>query len=470
MENESIFTFTGNPFVDAGAYAATAWFGKEKPEEVTRKDVLDGIDGIADLYLQDKWKRTIHGAIFPNITYVNYSQKKGEKISLKDKLRYFFKELIQKDEMIGEGNDCISCGRRKAVKISNKNIYKNIVPLTGSGKLANFFSYLTGGADYCASCLLAVQFLPLALEGCGDKNLFIHSTSNDVMIARSYEITEFIKRDFLKNPGDVSGLYKRGFSNPVNALFRVAEDIIFCLEDIEPEGPVSIRMYHISNNNQSPGLAFYDLPSRIFTFLLIVKNRGEFSNWHSVSQRGYRKLTSEKTEEEKEKIFRSHNNRVYQNLIQHKSILPFFYNTSERRSYGGWNLLMIYAEEVLNMDKKRLEWIKDLADKLTEIIRIENDAKFLQKIEFSRNYYSFSTNLIKAMKKWLSMNKPEPLLKVDDYFENIFPEGDMGWKLVQDLILIRLYENLHEWLLSQSEVLEEVTEEENEIELTEVLS
>ena len=42
--------------------------------------------------------------------------------------------------------------------------------------------------------------------------------------------------------------------------------------------------------------------------------------------------------------------------------------------------------------------------------------------------------------------------------DNLFPEGAMGWKETQDLLLFRLYENLHPWLVAEGVVTEELEE------------
>ena len=61
---KNIFTYTGNPFVDAGITAMLVWFGKDEPEDIEDYDVKDMIDEITDLYIKDGWQKIMY-SIFP---------------------------------------------------------------------------------------------------------------------------------------------------------------------------------------------------------------------------------------------------------------------------------------------------------------------------------------------------------------------------------------------------------------------
>ena len=53
----------------------------------------------------------------------------------------------------------------------------------------------------------------------------------------------------------------------------------------------------------------------------------------------------------------------------------------------------------------------------------------------------------------------ELLFTFDDYVVNLFPEGNLTWRETQDLLLFRIYENLHDWMV-ENDFVEEVSEEE----------
>ena len=50
------------------------------------------------------------------------------------------------------------------------------------------------------------------------------------------------------------------------------------------------------------------------------------------------------------------------------------------------------------------------------------------------------------------------MFSIEDYTEKLFPDGALGWRETQDLILFRLYEILHGWLKERGIVIDEVEE------------
>jgi CRISPR-associated protein Cst1 len=49
------------------------------------------------------------------------------------------------------------------------------------------------------------------------------------------------------------------------------------------------------------------------------------------------------------------------------------------------------------------------------------------------------------------MNEKDVLFTFDDYVKYLFPEVKF-WRETQDLLLFRIYENLHEWLIDNDYV------------------
>jgi CRISPR-associated protein Cst1 len=43
----------------------------------------------------------------------------------------------------------------------------------------------------------------------------------------------------------------------------------------------------------------------------------------------------------------------------------------------------------------------------------------------------------------------DSLFTLEEFMEDLFPEGNLGWRETQDLLLFRIYENLHNWLVGQ---------------------
>lgn len=85
--------------------------------------------------------------------------------------------------------------------------------------------------------------------------------------------------------------------------------------------------------------------------------------------------------------------------------------------------------------------------------------KTLKELEMASNYNNFRNILRKILKNKINMGDEELLFTFDEYVISLFPEGNMTWRETQDLLLFRIYENLHDWLI-ENQYVEEVTEDE----------
>lgn len=443
---EVIFDFTGNPFVDAGIWALSEWAGKE-PGELDKNDLKGLIDEVVSLYLTPKWSKNLY-QIFPNNPITNNAVK-----DKKDRYSSFLKDLIKDITPLGHSGDCIACGRRNIVQRSAKDR----IPLTGSKKLINYFSYGSEGADYCPACTFAVQFLPLVSYFCANM-LLIHSDSDKIMQHWSEKaITNIHLQITSKN---YTGCLNEGFKNPKNALFHIIQDIILHYDERWYLEKPSIDFYHFTNFNQGPNLTLYHVPTPVFRFLAYIPQHEKFGDWLRIVRRGYQFVNWEKVKEENE--YKNNPNKVYENLLSGKSIIKFFINRKNREALGGWDLLSHYLEEVRTMDKKRIETIKKVGDELADYIKSADDIKTLKKLETANNYRDYRNLLRIIIKKRIEVGSEKPLFSFDEYVHQLFPEGNLTWRETQDLILFRIYEVLHDWIIEQGISEELVVKEDKE--------
>ena len=120
-------------------------------------------------------------------------------------------------------------------------------------------------------------------------------------------------------------------------------------------------------------------------------------------------------------------------------------------------------KEVRNMDEKRIEVIKNVGDRLSDYIKDNDKFNTLAKLEQASNYNNFRNILRKILKNKINNGDEELLFTFDEYVRDLFPDGNMTWRETQDLLLFKIYENLHNWLiengyaeeLSENELLEE---------------
>lgn len=441
-----LFSWTGNPWVDAGLSAILAWSRKQHPSEITIDDVLNIREFLQSLYLTSEWKSS-NFTIFVNYPTNNPSNKGKEEHKLKE----FFSEMIKNMVTLGAVGSCIACGGRDVV--SRKT--RQHVPMTGSGGMRNYFSHASDGADYCDACTFAVQCAPLVFYACGGRMILLHSNSEKIMRYWARRCIENVNRQAALKKYD--GCFNEGYKKPINALFHITQDLILTYDEAWQNENASIRLCYFTNYIAKPAeLDIYDLPSPVFHFLSYIRPHPKYRDWLKVIYKGYRNI-EDKTEEE----YRNYNNSVYQALLDGRSIIGYFLDIRTKMAIGDWSLLKYYLKEVLSMDDKRIETIRKIGDDIAEIIKTSsNGKKRLGQIERATNYASFRNVLLRLTRDKVVLKADTPLLTFDEYAKYLFPEGAMGWKETQDLLLFRLYENLHPWLIAEGLIVEEDEESE----------
>ena len=436
---------TGNPFIDSGIYALKTKLDKDI-SDITIDDIKMESKEISKLYTNTLWKKNMH-SIFPNSVLVNPSTT--NKPNLRELYFINLNKLIDSIEPIREEGSCMGCGRRIV-----KNVFgKDSIPLTGSKSLINYFSFANSGADYCSLCALLIQFSPLTLYRCGGKMILLHSDSQKVMEFWAKKAIHNI--DLQISSGEFSGCYNQGITRPTNAIFNIISQVIKSGRRWRDENP-SFNFYYFTNYNQKPELDIFTLPTQVFKFLTEIPP-DDWGNWNFIVKKAYRFVKWGKVENYDD--YKNNQNSVFNNLLEGKSILKSFYSSKFKKTFCTWKLVESYVKEVKNMDKKRIEVIKDVGDRLSNYIKDNDMIKTLKDLEMASNYNNFRNILRKILKNKINMGDEELLFTFDEYVLSLFPEGNMTWRETQDLLLFRIYENLHDWLI-ENQYVEEVTEDE----------
>ena len=340
---DSYFVLTGNPFVDAGIYAIESYY-EEDYRTLTPEKLKSKIEELVDLYLTEGWKKNMYSIFTGNSKYSNPSVKDKKTTAVK-----YLNDLLDEFSLPESSGTCIACGRRNALPIRKRDE----IPLTGSGKLVNFFAGASEGERYCPVCTFAVQFMPLFLYSVGGRFLLFHSVSEKIM---RYWAKEGIKNvQHQKTTGNYAGCMQEGYKNGENALFHVVEKMIREREDIFPDENPSITAYVFSNYGQNPPpMQIIHLPNSVFRFLVYIQ-RLDSSAWAKIVRKGYKVL-------KKEEDYKWRDNSVYKNLLEGRSIIGYFIE-KDRNVTGNWEIFSYYLMEVRRMDKERIE-VKELVTKL----------------------------------------------------------------------------------------------------------
>lgn len=109
-----------------------------------------------------------------------------------------------------------------------------------------------------------------------------------------------------------------------------------------------------------------------------------------------------------------------------------------------WKLTTLFLVEVMVMDAKRIDRIKDFADQLADHIRTSNDARLFRDVVFGRRAWEVRNALTKAQRDE-AREHGRLLFGLQDYLDVFEADDAVGlgdWSLTRDLISIRLVERL----------------------------
>lgn len=430
----------GNPFVDAGVSAICAWLGPgTQPEEIATEDLQILINQFAPIYCTPEWIKNLY-SIFPNSPVTYTARGSNDSVT---KLVSKWSNWCKKIAPMSKTGDCLGCGRRVTME---KLLTKTDVPLTGSGSLRNFFPLFSDGQGYCAACALAVQFVPLSLVSSGGKFLMLHSNGWRVQRKWSQICVSDIQSRAARN--EITGCFSPGYINPRNGLFYMARQLIDYEERRATEN-ITMQIFYFSNYNQGPELEIFHLPAPVFRFLRYAYQTEFRRPWQRIVRSGYRYVKWDKVESEED--YKNKINLIYEFLLQGRSILRFFINKPTRKARSNWELLSLYLKEVRNMDESRLNAIKQVGDSIAESIRKSERDRRLRQLESAASYGQCRNVLRFVIRDRIQQGEEKPLFSLDDYIEHLFPasaDQTTFWRETRDLLVFRIYETLHDWLVA----------------------
>jgi CRISPR-associated protein Cst1 len=142
------------------------------------------------------------------------------------------------------------------------------------------------------------------------------------------------------------------------------------------------------------------------------------------------------------------------------------YSLHDEAHLVSWSITDCFLRRILNMEKERVEQIRQLGDALADYMSGQNDRRFFRDFLTAQRYDYFRTTLIKANTSHVRRGN-SPFLTLDPYIA-VFEEGDgvaqTDWRLARDLVLIRMVEQLYQkgWFQSNLDVLPDTSGETEE--------
>ncbi|KUK00291.1 MAG: CRISPR-associated protein Cst1 [Thermococcales archaeon 44_46] len=444
-----LFTWTGHPFTDAGLVALLLLNDKEKPEELTAEDIKRAVKFASELYARKEWSSGyIHAMMMPNsgILMANPSMaKKRTPEAVENSLLSLLNEPEDENAPI-----CEVCGRRHA---REKPVYRSDFPLVGTGGIPNYFPSGKDGANICSHCVFLTQLMPLVAYRLS-RILIIHAYPYEFMVELHRDaFDDVVKTQLASNA--------KNFRRPENFFFHLISDLMRKIEHSELWKNTSVTLYYFVNNNQGQELDVIHIPNQILRFVAYA-SLVDSSGWKRIVSMGWRKRPSD---EEFAEYERRYSNEVYSRLINGQSILRYFIDKTSREVNSKWELLQFYCSEVLGLDEKALEFVKDVGDRVVETLEKLPDNKLkrrVRELENATKLYQFEAFFVGLEKLRQELNIEKPLMTFDEFARILTSYGEdfnVSWKSVKNLLLFRIYEKLHGRLIREEEIGEEETEE-----------
>ena len=436
---------TGDSFADVGGLVIEYLQEKEP-----NKSIMDLIEKVTNIYVNN-WGNNLH-SFFLNST-ITHNSNKGQKGI--DNTLNFYRGLL--DGKNASDGYCRITGQKGKVFTAGRDNHI----MSGSGTLINFHHNFECGIMLSKEALIRMLFVPLGVEQLGDKVA--------VVLSNNQEVTRYlVRKNVDDNVRDIASrisksILKSDFSNPTNALFDYANQ---CVEKVrsatidEESGRsntngVTLNLYHFTNFGAKPTIDLYTLPATVFLFYAECLRDTHKRDWQNFVFRYYSSSKFKNAEyDEKTKSwrntkeivdfqdFRVWRNRVFDYLLNDKSLIPLFLQHSKCHTFN-FKIVELYQIKIRNMDKRALDKIKELADFIVNNRSEDDIKKAMTRLIKAKTNSELRNFLIRLLGQNYKEGNPDPLFSLDEYVEYLFPDGSY-WKEVQDLLLIAIYQKLHE--------------------------
>lgn len=432
---------TGEPFIDSGGYVL-----KTLSEYYPEYDVLDLIMLATKIYV-DNWDAKIN-PFFLNSKITQPAFKTEKK---KEETKAYFLGLLKETLPYTIGYCRVTGKKTKLFPAGRDNSV-----LSGSGTFVNFHNSFEPGIMLSKEALIRYHFLPLGCELLQGRICVINSSNRLTSELYAKECCDRI----LYNIGqDMSrGILKNDSHSPGTAIFRFLDKILmnYANNDIKSE---HITLYHFTNFGASPEVKIYTLPFQSFNFYKETCKAQYKANWnifvnHHYKCSDYKKIkyndgmncfiVLDKKEERsiKEDDFKFWKNTIYDKLLKGASILSNIRTWSVDNHFD-LELLECYLINIQNMKKETVDKINQIADFLLSYNSEGEITKVLTKLNGVKNSYLLRRFILKVIENNYRRGNAIPLVTVEDYVEYLFPDST-SWMETRDVLLISLYQKLHE--------------------------
>lgn len=451
---------TGDPFADTGGFVIKKLMEERKPD----LDIDELIKYVTNIYVKD-WQGKLN-TFFLNskITQPAFNEQRKIEETLK-----YFNSLINESADYEEGY-CRITGRK--TKLYNSG--RDSSMMTGSGKFVNFHHTFDTGIKLSKEIIIRLFFVPLGSQLLTGKIALIKS--NDDAITKFY-VEENVKQNLQNiSAGLNEGVTKSEFKNPSNAIFNFIDKVMNDknrLKELNTE--TSITLYLFSNFGASPEIDIYQIPATLFRFYQFCNNLTNKQDWlnfvraHYYNPKNARAKYNPKTEtmevEKKAKTesfeideFKTWANGIYNKLLNGRSILPEFLRWSKNGNKINLDIVNVYEINIRNMKKETINKIIEIAEFIIHDRSEEEIKKMITRLDNAKQAFKLRQFILSLVNENYKNGNKKPIVTVNDYANYLFADGT-NFMEVRDLLIIAVYQKLHEFNIEVEPSIEEEEEE-----------
>jgi len=456
--------------------------GRRDPSQLTLEDLDLAAEEMKEIYFNGAWISYLT-CVFPNAEYVQpgTAEKKADsRRAYTDRVLYAHRARPDED---AKGKRCFLSGEPATHLINRAQM-----PLITGAAVLNFFPGSSGGFPIAGPYLTALQALPFGGRRAEGRILLVH--------ADSPELTLTFARQYVRDNRKLISLASAamGWDGPHPELDRaqakkekmpqvrfprtlVVRDLMSAMLEqeleIEDSGFGSVTAYWLSNSGQGASLDLFDIPANLVSLFRRLGSPSLNYSWRRLLQSGWlrQKPVNPKNPAEPELPARAGRSRnaVLEDLLQvysggsldlragsrfvrrHLAGLLYLRDTSYRMP--DWPLITVFMEEFFGMSPKRIEMIKDFADKLIASIERSGKKKLIIELSYVRKAWEFRNLLLKELRR--DFTQHNDLLFTFEQYLGLFEDDDgaglADWGLTRDLLMIRLFQLSHERKLELKE-------------------
>lgn len=449
--------WTGHPFIDAGVAGLTVFAKKRKPEDVTGAHLEKFAEWAKDAYFTKEMAAWLSVVISLNDVR-NPSKSQDEQKKQATEVLLSFRN----------STTALDCQCSFFDRVANNVLSRGLFPLLNADGQMNFGAEGQPGLPVSGLIVTVLQAMSLSVPLVGGRAMVI-APDNPQLLLQIVEKWQPIIQSRVQLSADV------GEKMPIwgNPKTRLVGELIELSKINQLENSFGgITIYHSTNSGQGPDISIHTLEIPAIQFVRKAQSIMYKAAWDQLERTAFQPAAKDKDQTHATR------NDVYERLFDlpraaTRFISKFFtYPTfnrlktkpmrvqkpkSKKTSSSDtapempkfelvalWGLLELFLEEVLGMEKNRIEAIRTLGDRLADMIHLENDKALFREV-----YEAKSPNKVRFLLNKLSMKRLqlglEPATRVDEYI-TIFEEGEelapTGFWLAWDLTKMRVIETL----------------------------